>query len=132
VSCRQQFRKTIGRGKVLYFSVCSVKMTTWNFQSELQVAQNYVKIFVLLYIFKVYEYFVQFSIFDVLCTKFMRKCCLLLVSQNWNRTNVFSLLNPLIHKIKGMVEDEILTLECLKTTFRRNLSSNLKEINKNK
>jgi hypothetical protein len=35
-----------------------------------------------------------------------------------------------IHKIKGMVEDEILMLECLKTTFRRNISSNLKEINK--
>jgi len=50
---------------------------------------------------------------------------------DWNR-NVFSLLNPLIHKIKGMVEDEILMLECLKTTFRRNLSSNLKEINKSK
>jgi len=50
-------RKLAGE-KVLYFPVCSVKMTTLNFQCELQDAQNYVKMFVLLHIFKVYEYFV--------------------------------------------------------------------------
>jgi hypothetical protein len=61
----------------------------------------------------------------------MRKYFLLLVSerQNWNRT-MFSSFNPLIHKFEGMVEDEILMIDCLKTTLRRNVSSNLEEINK--
>jgi hypothetical protein len=50
--------KKLAREKVLYFPVHSMKMTTLNFQCELQDAQNYVKIFVFLHIFEVYEYFV--------------------------------------------------------------------------
>ena len=43
--------RKLAREKILYFPVCSVTMTTLNFQCELQDAQNYVKIFVLLHIF---------------------------------------------------------------------------------
>jgi hypothetical protein len=51
-------QKKTGRGEGFIFSCMFSENDHVEFQCELQDAQNYVKMFVLLHTFKVYEYFV--------------------------------------------------------------------------